>query len=315
MQVLAAASPELRERAAEVRDSVVGSCAPATARVYSGWFQQFGAFCHRHRRKLHQVSAAEVALFLQELINAKRAASSINQAAAAIAWHYQIADKWDPTKHSVVAKLLAKAKRVGPPIKHKEPSLLEHLAHLQRYTTETGTFVSARTYVLSLALYASCSRLDDLREIKREVVEFRDNYVYFHLPQTKTASVQEGDEKFMAAAEHTTMCPVEALKRWMARADVGKRGTDALFPAHDDVRRPISKTTFSENLKTAQSHSKLKRVVPHGFRAGAATAAVSNNLPVEDLMLCGSWKDPRSISSYVRRNPQRRVEAARSFSL
>ncbi len=105
----------------------------------------------------------------------------------------------------------------------------------------------------------------------------------------------------MTAAEHTTMCPVEALKDWMARDDVGKKGTDALFPAHDDVRRRTSKTTFSENLKTAQNHSKLKRVVPHGFRAGAATAAVSNNLCMEELMLCGSWKDPGTISSYVRR--------------
>ncbi len=43
------------------------------------------------------MTEAEVSLFLQEVIDAKRAALSVNQVVATIAWHFHTADKMDPT--------------------------------------------------------------------------------------------------------------------------------------------------------------------------------------------------------------------------
>ncbi len=101
----------------------------------------------------------------------------------------------------------------------------------------------------------------------------------------------------------------------MSRKDAGKADDDALFPANHDHSKPISMTTYSENIQAALEGSGLPRITPHSFRSGAATRGASRNMSMQDLQLLGAWKDPRSVLSYIKWNPERRVQAARSLSL
>ncbi len=315
MQQLTDSSAELQQRLSEVQHSVAQSSAASTKKVYSGWFRHFADFCHKHKVKLKNVTPAEVTFFLQEQLNEGKAASSVNQAVSAMAWHYKTADAADPTKNAVVAAMVANAKHSAPPVKHKQPAKREHMVRLYNYAQEMQTCIARRTLALALSCFASMSRTDDLIDITRDTPFFRDTFVRFDLPRMKTAAYAEGDEKFMAKVEGSPMCPCKILADWMERDDVGKGDKDPLFPAHHDLSKSISMTTYSENIQAALQGCNLPRITPHSFRSGAATRGASNNMSMHDLQLSGSWKDPRSVLAYIKWNPERRVKAAHSYSL
>ncbi len=137
--------------------------------------------------------------FLQELLNEKKAASSVNQAVSALSWHYQTMDLPDPTKSKVVASMVSKAKCLAPPVKHKQLAKKEHMVTNYKYAMKKQTFVAHRLLALALSLLASMSRTDDLIDITRETPFFAKKFIRFDLPRTKTTLYSEGDEKFMAS--------------------------------------------------------------------------------------------------------------------
>ncbi len=316
MRQMAERSPALRTHLQRVAESVASSTASSTMTVYRTWFRRFCAFCKKHKLGTEEANGAAVVLFLQELVSERRAASSISQAKSAIAWFFQTAGKADPTQHRLVSSIIAKAKRAAPPVTHKEPTTLEHLHWLQQYAQKKRTYAALRTYTLSLALFAAFSRSDELIDLTvGAVLDITDASVTIYVPKSKTDQLREGEYKYLPAAVHTTLCPVAAFRRWLKRREIGGKGTDALFPAWKDKSRPISITTFSENLKAALEGSGLPKITGHSHRAGAATKAISNRANIEDVQLLGAWRDPRTLQSYVRRSKERRLEAAKHLGL
>ncbi len=116
--------------------SIAQSKAKGMVKIYQNWFQKFCCFCAVHEVYLEEVTSAEVLLFVQDLIERGHAPSTIGQAISGIAWHFQIADQGDPTKHRLISDLVSAAKRVGPAVQHKEPATHDHLLQLQQFARE-----------------------------------------------------------------------------------------------------------------------------------------------------------------------------------
>ncbi len=135
-----------------MKDAEKNSKALGMMRIYSAWFKRFWAFCQTCGVLVQFAGVAEMALFLQSLADGGSAGTSLGQAAAAIAWYYQVADREDPTKHKLISALVSAKRRTGKPVKHKESGMLEHLSHLFGYMQSKQTFVATRTFVISLSL-------------------------------------------------------------------------------------------------------------------------------------------------------------------
>ncbi|MCP4537815.1 MAG: tyrosine-type recombinase/integrase, partial [Chloroflexi bacterium] len=211
-----------------------------------------------------------------------------------------MADRQDPTKHRIVSQLVAASKKLSPPISHKEPATIAHLAWLARYATQTATFAARRTFQISLTLFASVSRLDDVIKLRIGHIKVHGDCVQLFLPRSKTDKQRDGDKKFMAPNPKATLCPVRNFRIWLARPEVGSDPLDAIFPRKSRASQPISPTTFRENLATALKGSGLPTITPHSLRAGGASALIVNGARIEDVQLMGGWLDPKSMQVYVK---------------
>ncbi len=116
---------------------------------------------------VENASPAELAFFLQAMICEGKSASLVSQTVSTVSWHFQVSDRLDLTKHKVIGQLVAAARKIAPPILHKEPVGMEHLLFMRHQATEAGMFSTARAFLLSLTMYSSCSRMDDVISLSR----------------------------------------------------------------------------------------------------------------------------------------------------
>ncbi len=302
--------PRHRANLENLKRSLGRGNAPSTSRIYQAWFLKFEQFCEKSGWPVDSVSTAEVALFLQEMLTDGRASASLSQAAASISWHFQLADREDPVQHKVIRLILSAAKRIAPPVRHKVPAGIDHLRCLRQYACTKDTFVAWRTYLISLTLYGSCSRLDDVIALRRSHVLIGDGFVKLTLPRSKTDQVRDGREKFLAAAADAVFCPVVNFGQWLIRAEVGRASHDALFPSRRTAARAICKTTYRENLKLALKDSGLPVISSHSWRVGAASKALERCSNVEDVQHFGSWAAPQSMYPYLERTQVRKIHTA-----
>ncbi len=294
----------------------MNSKAKATVAIYQSWFRKLCTFCEEHLHvSPHEVTTAELLLFIQDLIDKGRAPSTVGQAISAIAWYFQKADRADPTKHRLISDLVSAVKRTGPEVQHKEPATHGHLLHVQQYAAKMGTYVAARTFAIVLTLYAGCCRLDEVIGLPSSAVKVGKEKVQLYVPKSKTDQTRSGLKKSMYRAQHTTLCPVQTYEAWFQRKEVGRKKGDALFPLQRNWSKSVSETTFRENLEAALAGSDLPRIMSHSHRAGAATDAVQNHATIDQVQLLGGWRDPRSVASYVRRSEAGRAEAAQTLGL
>ncbi len=89
-----------------------GGLAPATIKAYCKWLEKFQTFCRKIGVQWDKAGPAEIAIFLQELVDTGLAGGTAAQASCAISWATQIADLPDPTKNRMVESVIAAAKRI-----------------------------------------------------------------------------------------------------------------------------------------------------------------------------------------------------------
>ncbi len=310
MSVLSANEPRHQANLENLKRSLGRGMAPSTSCVYQGWFEKFQRFCYFAGWSVNSVGTAEVALFLQEMLSEGRASASLAQAAAAISWHFQLADRPDPVQHKVIRLMLAATKRIAPPVRHKRPALIDHLQCLRLYAERKDTFAAWRTFLLSLTLYGSCSHLDDIISLRRRHIQVETAFVQLTLPRSKTDQIRDSRQKFLAGSSDLSLCPVVNLRQWLARQELGQSPEDALFPARWAPERAICKTTYRDNLKTALKEAQLPAITSHSWRVAAASEALERGGTVEDVQHFGCWAVPQSMQPYVLKTKNRKIKTA-----
>ena len=82
------------------------------------------------------------------------------------------------------------------------------------------------------------------------------------------------------------------------------------------VNKKLSYSVFYQNIKSLMSSLGLDPMFfgTHSVRSGAATDLASRVTEFE-LLLTGRWRDPRSLSSYVKVSDARRFAISRELSL
>ncbi len=252
-------------------------------------------------------------MFLQHLFSKGTSGPSLAQAAAALGYEASLSDRALPGQHKVVQTLVNHARRLAPPVSHKQPATLEHLIYLSQRADSLGSFVASRTFVLSLTLFTSCSRFDDLANLTRSSAEFFPTFYRLDLKKTKTNQFRKDDEKFGPRGNSSSICPLRNLQSWMLRKDVLLQSEAPLFPKRPRSDECISYTCYFDNLKAALKKSGLPRITPHCHRTGFSTEAVRRGVSLDSLQLCGLWKSQESLHSYVLKDPETRLQAAKKI--
>ncbi len=140
-------------------------------------YKKFKQFCKAEGLALDRVTEAEFAFYLQGIADE---GSSVAHMVAAVSWFSHMADRPDPTKHQLISAIVSAARCTAPPTKHKEPATIAHLKAIRDFTKAKNTYSSACTYAIAIALYASCSRLDETVNLRRQHIKIHHNYVRLH---------------------------------------------------------------------------------------------------------------------------------------
>ncbi len=149
--------------------------------------------------------------------------------------------------------------------------------------------MARRMFQISLMLYVSYSRLDDLIKLKVGHSHLAKKFARLGIPRTKTDQIRGGDRKYMAPAQNPALCPVQHLREWLKHHQVVQHKAGALFPSNRRLFVSISKTTYRENLNMAMKGSGLSKITPRGFRAGFTLAVLEQNVRPSRLQLAGGW--------------------------
>jgi len=112
--------------------------------------------------------------------------------------------------------------------------------------------------------------------------------------------------------EERTLCPVRALKIYLARTQDRRQGKKLLFVAHKKSHNSdICKNTLSGWVRTLllkcyedapDDILSLQNTKTHEIRALAASLAFRGNLDLEEIMQACSWKSHSTFSSFYLRD-------------
>ncbi len=254
-------------------------------------------------------------MYIESLRQSELSISSLGQAQAAISWIHRAAGETDPTDSAMVKNLISSAKRNAPPVKHTTPAEKAHLERIAKGLEENPTRTNRRTATLAVLIFAGCCRLDDVIGLQRWNFTFLDDGLKLFLPKIKNDQLRVGNTKWIPLANDERLCATSLLQTWFKSDEIDKDEKAPVFPMFTNRRKAISKTSFSEGLKSLLGTSDLPKITPHSFRAGFTTAAINRGADPSDLREYGVWASDSSMQKYASRSKGKKMETGRKAGL
>lgn len=218
-------------------------------------------------------------------------------------WH-RVQGFMDPTQDPLVKKTLRGMRRVhGRPKKKAKALRLEHIAQMVEWLmNQPEGLVKSRNLALILAGYFGAFRRSELVAIKVEDLAWEEEGLIIRLPRCKTDQQGEGLER-MIAASTGSICPVRAVRKWIADANI----------SHGPLFRPINRWNQIQprSLRPASVNDLLKslgrecgfafadELSSHSFRRGLSTSAARAELDFELIKKQGGWKSDATVREYI----------------
>ncbi len=280
------ASPRRPAAAPSVARYVGISRAPATVRAYQADLEDFGEWCQANGVRRFPATADVVARYLAWLADCGAKPSTIERRAVAISAAHKAGDAPNPTTNEIVRKTLGGIRRAHGrrPAKKRAISLAE-LRAMCLALPDTVTAVRDRA-VLTLA-YAGAFRRSEVAQLERADVVVLPDELVVTLRKSKTDQEGRGIAKHIPIAQDPAICPVRAMRAWLAYANVA---TGPVFRPIDrwGVLRGRSLTGHAVAIivKRAAAAAGLDPdvVSGHSMRSGFITAAYVAGQTEADIM-------------------------------
>ncbi|KAK0409115.1 hypothetical protein QR680_004348 [Steinernema hermaphroditum] len=113
----------------------------------------------------------------------------------------------------------------------------------------------------------------------------------------KDKTNKEGSaRKVIVQAAPNRFCAVNLMSIWLQRAP----NSPYVFPNLNESSRPMSYAVARQEwIRIASKLGIPSNITPHGFRGGAATQAIADGAPVDEVMRHGRWKRVETLKAYV----------------
>jgi site-specific recombinase XerD len=283
------------------RDYVAHSRAENTKRAYRADWSDFQGWCTEHGRASLPASPETVALYLSARAETLKA-STLQRRIATISQAHQAANLGTPTRSAEVRTVWRGICRVhGTAQEGKAAAVTSDVALM--VATLPRTLLGIRDRALLLLGFAGAYRRSELVSLDVEDLELkRDGYVV-HLRRSKTDQAGEGLKKGIPYGAVEKTCPVRAVKRWLAAAELASgplfRRVDRHGCVHPGylgdraVALVVKRSALAAGLDPA-------RYAGHSLRAGLATSAGAAGVPERAIMAQTGHKSERMVRKYIR---------------
>lgn len=286
------AAPLTPSQTASVQRLVDAAWSANTRRVYRWGWGVFAAWCEAAARAPLPADALTVAAFVGHQAEHGVSAASISLQLAAIGHAHEIAHLWSPTRSPEVRLAVAGARRLlgTAPTRIMAPLALDHLEPVIEAIDRT-TPEGIRDAAILLVGFASALRRSNLAALTIHDVSDTPGGLALAIRRSKTDQEGAGEVIGIAAYEGSSLCPVAALRAWIAARGVGG---ESLFGVSDrTIYRVVKRRTAAAGLPPLTFGA-------HSLRAGFVTEALRQRIPDAAIMGTTLHKTPAMLARYRR---------------
>ena len=283
-----------------VRSYVQHSRSPNTLRGYQADWRHFSQFSRSLGIEPLPARAEVVASYLSVCADSGLKAGSVQRRVSAIAAMHDAAGYDSPTASAVVRLSLAGIRReLGTRQEGKLPILTADIA--ARCSHIPSGLSGIRDRAILLFGFAGGFRRSELVSLDVKDVEFDRNGAKVTILHSKTD--QEGAGQIVGIARGTNLCPVAALKAWLAASGIAAGPIWRSVTRHGHVqpsRLTDQVVALVVKRYSAQAGLDGARYSGHSLRAGLVTQAAVNGVPEHAIMRQTRHKSTEVLRRYIR---------------
>ncbi|KAK0404329.1 hypothetical protein QR680_017397 [Steinernema hermaphroditum] len=189
--------------------------------------------------------------------------------------------------------MLEGIRREGKLPEHRAKISETELRLLARWQVED--IKDRRILTLLAVLYAGCLRPSEGTLLRRCNVNLSIDKMVLSIVKDKTN--KEGSaRKVIVQAAPNRFCAVNLMSIWLQRAP----NSPYVFPNLNESSRPMSYAVARQEwIRIASKLDIPSNITLHGLRGGAATQAIADGAPVDEVMRHGRWKRVETLKAYV----------------
>ncbi len=292
---------------ARQREYVERSKSKNTKRAYKNAWNDFSYFCaHIARIQALPASPQTVADYLQYLADGASKISTINQRVAAIAFFHRTAGKPDPTIHPLVTTLMQGIRRERVDVRAEEIRQVEPLTRdelFQICIALPEDLRGKRDKALLLLGFAIARRESELAALNVRDVIFSERGMTVAIRKSKTDQYGEGRKKIIEHLADDFLCPVCALRAWLADAEITG---GAIFRKVDRWNKVWKKRINARTVAYIVKRNIYaigrdpKEFAGHSLRAGFVTQAAADGVPIHEIQDVTDHKSGDMVRRYIR---------------
>ena len=282
------------------RNYIHKSRAASTLRGYRADFADFSEFCTEHGLVEIPASAEAVCSYLSRCADSGLKAGSVSRRVSAIAAAHTAAGYDSPTTKATVRLCLAGIRRaLGVRQEGKAPVLTADVAAMLSHIPEG--LLGIRDRAMLLVGFSGAFRRAELVALEVEDLEFTEDGVKVLIRRSKTD--QEGAGQTVAIARGVKICPVEALKAWLAAAGINAGPIFRSVNRHGSVQpEAITAQVVALVVKRYAAAAGLdaRKYAGHSLRAGLVTSAAMSGVSELCIMKQTRHKSSAMVQRYIR---------------
>ena len=321
-------SPELRDLAGKALEYHDSALSENTREAYQRGWEDFRSFCGEHGFEPAPATEQALALYLSARAE-DLAPSTLSQRMAAIQHAHDERGLKSPTRSKGVQNVMRGIRRESDRSPEQAPPLLtEHIKNMVDASPgygspPEGTEARAawlrgnRDRALVLTGFAGAFRRSELAALRTGHIDSRPDGLLITVPESKTDQEGEGQLVAIRRIEDSGYCPVKALRRWVAVAEVEEGPIFRGVPRSGYIsREAITGRTVGNAVKRAAEAAGLPQAedyTGHSLRAGHITQASMEGAPDAAIQAQSRHESDRAFREYVR--PQKLLENTSSAHL
>ena len=314
--------PEVRSLAQAVPNIMVQDRAPSTIKKYKSSFSAWQTWAEARDINALPTSGPELSVYLVYLLQTTTSLASIQSAAFGVAWAHQKACLPSPLQHPMVKQLLEACKRIlGTSPRNRKTPLTA--AQVREVVLQFGRGNPSELQVACLIAlgFTAFLRWDDLKNLKRQHLQFTRDHLSITLTKRKNDQFREGSV-ILVARTGSRACPVSLTESFLL---VGRhKESDYLFRKVCHTKYGFSfrpqRLTYSRVTELFKKQLKAIGLDPkqyglHSLRSGGASSAAAAAIPDRLLMCHGGWRSQMAKNMYIKETEQALLQVSRALHL
>jgi site-specific recombinase XerD len=312
-------TPELQEQAHKTfgaaQTYLQAQLAPATLRAYTEACGHFAKWCAVRGLESLPANPESIALYVSELAQAGKRASTLTKALAAIRFAHKTRNLGSPTEHPLVTGIMSGIRRVhgSEPVSQKRPLQATQVQQMLLACPKTLTGLRDRA-ILALG-FAGAFRRSELAALNVDDLSFHaDGHLTCRIRRSKTDKAGKGAVK--AILNGQKLMPVYQVSTWLDAAGIREGPVFRRMDWAGGATESRLSSKWVGRVVQRYAHAAgvdARQVGAHSLRSGFITTAAEHQVPLYRIMEVTLQTSAETTLKYMRRANLFRDHAGSDF--